>query len=185
MVRGYIKSLWFLIRHLSIVSPYFIHGKNLKMGYFNVIGRVRVGNYCEICNFVLLKDDTKMGNNCYVDSYVLSSGSCEIGNRVTMRYRTVIARNVIVHEDVFFTAGVKTIFLDHKRTATAEPLIIERGCFLGDNAIIMGGITVKANCIIGAGAFVNKDTELNGVYVGSPARRIRNVDPYELDSMRN
>lgn len=182
---GFLKSVWFLFRHLSIVSPKFVYGKGLKFGYFNVIGKVRIGNYCEICNFVLLKDDTLMGNSCFVDSYVLSSGSCQIGSRVTMRYQTVIARNVVIHEDVFFTAGVKTIFLDHKRKATPTPLIIERGCYFGDNSIIMGGVTVKANCIIGAGAFVNKNTEFGGVYVGTPARRMRDVEPDELESMRN
>lgn len=182
---GFLKTIWFLIRHLSVVSPKFKHGKNLKMGYFNVIGIVEVGVNCEICNFVLLKDGTKMGDNCYVDSYVLSSGQCTIGHRVTMRYRTVIARNVIVMNDVFFTAGVKTIFLDHKKTATVNPLVIHKGCYLGDNSIIMGGVTIAPNCIIGACAFVNKDTEPNGVYAGTPARRFRNVDESEIESMRN
>lgn len=180
---GYLKSIWFLIRHLSIVSPKFIHGKNLKMGYFNVIKRVKVGDNCEICNFVLLKDDTRMGDDCYVDSYVLSSGNCSIGNRVIMRYRTVIARNVRVHDDVFFTAGVKTIFLDHKRMATPTPLTIHRGCYFGDNSVIMGGLDIREYCIIGACAFVNKSTDPYGVYVGTPARRLRDVDNSEIESM--
>ena len=182
---GYLKSIWFLIRHLSIVSPKFKHGKNLKMGYFNVIQRVKVGDNCEICNFVLLKDDTRMGNDCYVDSYVLSSGNCTLGHRVTMRYRTVIARNVIVMDDVFFTAGVKTIFLDHKRNATPDPLVIHKGCYLGDNSVIMGGVNLAPNCIIGDCAFVNKNTEPNGVYAGVPARRLRSIEEDELQSMRN
>ena len=183
---GYLKSLWFLIRHLSIVSPRFHHGLNLKMGYFNVIqGYVKVGDNCQICNFVLLKDHTFMGNDCYVDSYVLSSGQCTLGDRVVMRYRTVIARNVYVEDDVFFTAGVKTIYLDHKREATVKQLIIRRGCYFGDNCIIMGGIEIAKNCIIGAGSFVNRDTKPSGVYVGTPARRLRDAEVDELDSMRN
>jgi len=183
---GYLRSLWFLIRHLSIVSPRFHYGKNLKMGYFNVIsGYVRVGDNCQICNFVLLKHQTFMGDDCYVDSYVLSSGKCTIGHRVVMRYRTVIARNVYVEDDVFFTAGVKTIYLDHKRSPTKKQLVIRKGCYFGDNCIIMGGITIEENCIIGAGSFVNKPTLPNGVYVGTPARRMRDVEENELDSMRN
>jgi len=183
---GYLKSIWFLFRHLSIVSPKFVYGRNLKMGYFNVIrGAVMVGSNCTIENFVLLKDSTVMGNDCYVDSYVLSSGKCTIGNRVVMRYRTVIARNVVVEDDVFFTAGVKTIYLDHKRSPTKKQLVIRKGCYFGDNCIIMGGITIEENCIVGAGAFVNKPTLSNGVYVGTPARRMRDVEENELDSMRN
>jgi len=182
---GTLRSIWFLFRHLSVVSPSFVYGKNLKMGYFNVIGRARVGDNTVICNFVLLKDETVMGNDCFVDSYVLSSGSCSIGNRVTMRYRTVIARNVSVYDDVFFTAGVKTIFLDHKRKATPKPLIIQKGCYFGDNSIIMGGIVIAKECIIGAGSFVNKTTEPKGVYVGTPARRMRDIKDDELESMKN
>jgi len=182
---GIIKSVWFLFRHLSVVSPNFICGRNLKMGYFNVIGRVKVGDNVEICNFVLLKDNTRMGNNCYVDSYVLSSGNCTLGNNVVMRYRTVIARNVIVEDHVFFTAGVKTIFLDHKRLPTSTTLVIRKGCYFGDNCIIMGGITIAERCIVGAGAFVNKDTDPGGVYVGTPARRLRDVNEDELGHMRN
>jgi acetyltransferase-like isoleucine patch superfamily enzyme len=182
----YLRKLWFLFRHLSVVHSSFKYGYNLKMGYFNVIGKnVVVGDNCEICNFVLLKDKTVSGDNCYFDSYVLSSGTCQIGNNVIMRYRTVIARNVIIEDDVFFTAGVKTIYLTHKREATVKPLRIKRGCYFGDNSIILGGVTVAENCIIGACAFVNRDTEPNGVYVGVPAKRMREASLDEIQSMRN
>lgn len=185
-MRGYFTKLWMLFRHLSVVHSSFKYGKNLKMGYFNVIGKdVEVGNDVEICNFVLLKADTKVGDNCFIDSYVLSSGACSIGNNVKLRYQSVIARNVIIEDDVFFTAGVKTIFLTHKREATPEPLVIGKGSFLGDAAIVMGGIKMAPNCIIGAAAFVNKDTEPNGVYAGIPARRLRDVTKDELEFMRN
>lgn len=186
MLKGYLMQLWMFVRHLSVVHPSFKYGKNLKIGYFNVIGKdVEVGDNAEICNFVLLKADTKIGNDCFIDSYVLSSGFCKIGNNVKFRYQSVIARNVIIEDDVFFTAGVKTIFLTHKREVTVEPLIIGKGCFLGDAAIIMGGVKVAPNCVIGAAAFVNKDTEPNGVYAGIPARRLRDATEEELELMHN
>lgn len=163
------------------ISHDFRFGKNLKMGSFNTIMRdVEVGNNTDIQNYVLLKPGTRVGNDCYIDSYVLSSGACTIGNNVILRYRTVIARNVIIEDDNFFTAGVKTIFLDHSAQATPAPLHIKRGSFFGDNSIIMGGITIAENCIIGACTFVNKDTEPYGVYAGIPARRMRDVREDEL-----
>lgn len=170
----------------NVIHPSFKHGKNFKIGHFNVIGEdVEVGDNIEICNYVLLKKGTKIGDNCYVDSYVLSSGNCTIGNNVTLRYQSVIARNVIIEDDVFFTAGVKLIFLTHNREMTEEPLVIGKGCFLGDNAVVMGGVKVAPYCIIGACAFVNKNTEPNGVYVGVPAKRIREVTIEEMGSMKN
>ena len=44
----------------------------------------------------------------------------------------------------------------------------------------MSGITIAENCIFGAGTFINKDTEPMGVYVGLPAKRLRDVKKEEL-----
>ena len=159
----------------------FNHAKDVKIGFFNVIeSEVVVGDRTIIENYVLLKSGTNIGNDCYIDSYVLTSGDCRIGNNVFLRYQTVIARNVIIENDCFFCAGVKTIFLDHSAQKTKKPLLIKSGSFFGDNSIIMGGVTIAENCIIGAGAFVNKDTEPMGVYAGLPAKRLRDVKEDEL-----
>lgn len=163
------------------ISPDFKYGKELSVGSFNVIlHNVTVGNNVDIQHHTLLKPGTLIGDDCYVDSYVLTSGDCQIGNNVIMRYRTIIARNVIVEDNNFFTAGVKTIYLDHSAQATPKTLLIKSGNFFGDNVIIMGGITVAENCVFGAGSFINKDTEPMGVYVGTPARRIRDLTEDEL-----
>jgi len=163
------------------ISHDFKFGRNVNIGSFTTIMRdVEVGDNVDIQSYVLLKPGTKIGSDCYIDSYVLSSGACTIGNNVILRYRTVIARNVIIEDNNFFTAGVKTIFLDQSAQATPTPLIIKEGSFFGDNSIIMGGITVAENCIIGACSFVNKDTKPGGVYVGIPARRLRDVRKDEL-----
>jgi len=163
------------------ISDDFKYGENIRIGSFNVIlDNVSVGNNVDIQHHTLLKTGTEIGNDCYIDSYVLFSGSCKIGNNVFLRYRSVIARNVIIEDNCFFTAGVKTIYLDHSAKATPNPLLIKKGNYFGDNSIIMGGITIAENCIIGANAFVNKDTEPMGVYVGTPAKRIRDVKEDEL-----
>jgi len=159
----------------------FKHGKDFKIGYYNVIEEgVEVGDNVQICNFVLLKKGTKIGNNCYIDSYVLSSGENEIRNNVSIRYQSIIARNVLIEDGVYMTAGVKTIYLDHRREMTKEKLVIGRGCFLGDNSVILGGVRIGENCIIGAHSLVTRDTLANGVYYGNPARRMRDVKPDEV-----
>lgn len=156
-------------------------GSNVTIGNYNVFeGNVTIGNNTQICNFVLLKDGTVIGDNCYIDSYTLTSGNCIIGNNCKIRYRSVIARNVIIEDNVFFSAGVKTIYLNQSATPTNDKLIIESGCFLGDNCVVMGGVRIAKNCIIGACALVLKDTEPNGVYVGSPAKRIRDIKEGEI-----
>ena len=89
--------------------------------------------------------------------------------------QTVIAKDVILEDNVFLSIGVKTIYMDHKKNAANKYLMIKSGSFLGDNVVVMGGVTIAENCIIGACSFINKNTEPNGVYVGVPAIRVRDV----------
>ena len=45
--------------------------------------------------------------------------------------------------------------------------------WIGDGAVIMPSITIAPGCVIGANTTVTKDTEPYGIYVGSPARKVR------------
>jgi maltose O-acetyltransferase len=59
-------------------------------------------------------------------------------------------------------------------------VVIERGCWLGINAIVLPGITIREGCIIAAGAVVIRDTEPNGLYAGNPAHRVKNLPTDEV-----
>ncbi|MCR4913326.1 MAG: acyltransferase [Lactobacillus sp.] len=55
------------------------------------------------------------------------------------------------------------------------PVKIDDGCWIGANVTILPGVHIGKGCVIGAGAVVNKDCEPNGVYVGVPAKRIKDL----------
>ena len=50
--------------------------------------------------------------------------------------------------------------------------------FIGVNSIIMPGVTIGDNCIIGAGAVVTRDILSGYVAVGVPARCIKTLEEY-------
>ncbi len=54
---------------------------------------------------------------------------------------------------------------------------------IGWNAIIMPGVTVGDNVIIGAGSIVTKNVESNSVVVGIPARKIETIDEYRKKAL--
>ncbi len=49
---------------------------------------------------------------------------------------------------------------------------------IGSHAIIMPGVVIGSNCIIGCGAIVTKDIPDNSIVVGVPARIIETIDEY-------
>ena len=52
--------------------------------------------------------------------------------------------------------------------------VIENSVTIGSNATILP-VRIVANTVIGAGAVVTKDILEPGVYVGNPARKLRDV----------
>lgn len=55
------------------------------------------------------------------------------------------------------------------------PVVIGEAVWMGADVTVMPGVTIGEGCIIGAGALVVKDCEPHGVYIGSPARRIKEL----------
>jgi len=55
---------------------------------------------------------------------------------------------------------------------------IKENCFIGDSAIILPGVTIGPNSIVGAGAVVTKDVPPGMVAAGNPAKVIGTLDEY-------
>ena len=59
--------------------------------------------------------------------------------------------------------------------AVHKPVRIEDGCWIGSSVTILPGVTIRRGCVIGAGAVVTTSTEPDGLYLGTPARRARDL----------
>ena len=46
---------------------------------------------------------------------------------------------------------------------------IGRGTFIGSQSVIVNGVEITEECVIGAGSTVRKDLEQKGIYAGNPA----------------
>jgi maltose O-acetyltransferase len=55
----------------------------------------------------------------------------------------------------------------------AEPITLADNVWLGGGVIVLPGVTVGANTVVGAGAVVTRDLPGDVVAVGNPARIIR------------
>jgi acetyltransferase-like isoleucine patch superfamily enzyme len=87
-----------------------------------------------------------------------------------------------IGDDVMIGPGVSLISSGHpvdpasRRTGiTAAPVRIERGVWLGASAIILPGVTVGEDSVVGAGAVVTRDVPPRTLAVGSPARVVRSL----------
>ena len=60
------------------------------------------------------------------------------------------------------------------------PIKIGNNVFIGFNSILMPGVTVADNVVIGAGSVVVSDVPPNSVVAGVPAKVIKTIDEYRL-----
>lgn len=51
-------------------------------------------------------------------------------------------------------------------------IVIKDDAYLGANCVVMPGVTIGEGAVVGSNAFVNRDLDPWGIYVGSPARKV-------------
>jgi acetyltransferase-like isoleucine patch superfamily enzyme len=60
----------------------------------------------------------------------------------------------------------------------SEPTIVERRASIGSGAVILCGVSIGEDAIIGAGAVVTRDVPPGTIVAGTPARTLRGAaDP--------
>lgn len=90
--------------------------------------------------------------------------SVEIGSN------TLIGQNVqIFDHDHFYQVGV------HKNQFVKSSVSIGKRCWIGAGVVILKGVCIADDVVIGAGAIVTKNIEMSGVYVGgrSTIRKVK------------
>tara|TARA_B100000780_G_C21119327_1_gene453246 strand:- start:2817 stop:3287 length:471 start_codon:yes stop_codon:yes gene_type:complete len=87
-------------------------------------------------------------------------------------------RGIHIGENTLVAGGVTILSHDHcKRVNNNQPFLIDtfigRNCFIAIGAIILPGVKIGDEVIVGAGAVVTKDVPSNSVVAGNPAKIIR------------
>lgn len=125
-------------------------------------------------------DDTKIG------AFVEIQKNAKIGARCKVSSHTFVCEGVTIEDEVFVGHGVLFINDRYPRATTGGQLQTEadwvvvqtrvkRGASIGSGAVVMCGVTIGENAIVGAGAVVTRDVADNAVVAGVPARFMRQV----------
>ena len=68
---------------------------------------------------------------------------------------------------------------DDYRAGKDRPVIIEDNVWLGLNVVVLKGVRIGKNSLIGANSLVTKDIPANVIAVGNPCRVIKQLEPKE------
>ena len=135
-----------------------------------------------ISSFKACGEGIYLGSQCIVHD----SHNLELGNNVCINSFTHIfaAGGVKIGDNSMISANCSISSITHPNNSAnrlADPLIyrlvvIGQNVWIGMGAIILPGVTIGDDAIVGAGAVVTKSVAPRTVVVGNPARVLKNVE---------
>lgn len=122
------------------------------------------------------------GKNIFIGDKVIINMNCTFvdNNRIEIGNNVLIASNVQIYTATHPTDPVARTRQDWKEgmaicNTYALPVRIEDNVWIGGGAILLPGVTVGRNSVIGAGSVVTRSIPENCVAVGNPCRVIKRV----------
>ncbi|CEP77939.1 MAG: sugar O-acetyltransferase [Defluviitoga tunisiensis] len=136
----------------------------------------------------------EIGEGCYIEPPFHSNfggAHCHWGKNIYANF------NLTMVDDTHIYVGDYTMFGPNVTVATAghpilpelrqkgyqynAPVYIGKNCWIGAGVVILPGITIGDNVVIGAGSIVTKDLPSNVVAVGNPCKVLREVNEYDKE----
>ena len=133
-----------------------------------------------------------IGENCYIEPPLHANFGCKhvsLGNNVYANF------NLTLVDDTYITIGDNTMIGPNVTLATAGhpilpslrmkgyqfnvPITIGKNVWIGAGVIVLPGVNIGDNSVIGAGSVVTKDIPENVVAYGNPCKIIRMINEHD------
>ncbi len=126
-------------------------------------------------------------------AYAICCSKISLGNRVIVRPGCMLfadprpgGAGIVIQDDVMMGSGVHIYVHNHRFDnpdipiidqgySPSCPVVLERGCWIGALTVILPGVSIGRNAVVGAGSVVTRDVPAGSVVAGSPARLIKQV----------
>jgi UDP-2-acetamido-3-amino-2,3-dideoxy-glucuronate N-acetyltransferase len=158
------------------------------------------GEFCRIADDVVLGVDVQIhafvnlygcsiGDGTRLGAFVEVQKGVTIGRRCKISSHTFVCEGVDIEDHVFVGHGVMFTNTMLPRSVNASGELqteadwrlqrtrIEQGASIGSGSVILCGITIGRDAVIGAGAVVTRSVPPGEVWVGNPARLLKQVAP--------
>lgn len=138
-----------------------------------------VGYYSIVRPRVFIGCHTDIRTHCYVAEGAHIAAGVKIFQFSNIGAGTRIERMVYLGPRVLIT-NTKKISHGRSYSPKIEPVILRFGSRIGSGAVLLPGVEIGSNSVIGAGSVVTKSIPNNVVAVGNPARIVREINPEEI-----
>lgn len=149
-------------------------GEDVVVQAFANLYGCRIGEGTRIGPFVEIQKGAVVGPRCKISSHSFVCGGVELGEGV------FVGHGVVFTNDRYPRALTDDGALQTDGDWKLEPTIVRSRASIGSGAIILCGLTIGENAIVGAGAVVTRDVPDDAIVAGSPARVLRTNERSEV-----
>lgn len=143
-----------------------------KFKYFGDNAEIRPGAYVEACSKISIGNNVviRPGTFLYADPTINGGG-------------------IIIEDEVLIGPGVHFYTNNHEFSETNKPIfqqgypiaspenriLVRKGSWIGANSLILPGVEIGENSVVGAGSVVTRNVPAKVVVAGNPGRIIREL----------
>lgn len=150
---------------------------------------IRIGDFVTVhpsCWIQTVGEDRPKDNPKLIVKNHVSIG---MSSTISAAHRIVIEEYVLMARNVFISDHLHG-YEDVARPISLQPITKVRGVTIGagswlcQNSVILPGVTIGRNCVVGANSVVNADVPDNSVVAGAPAKIVKRYDSSRQEWMR-
>jgi acetyltransferase-like isoleucine patch superfamily enzyme len=150
-----------------------------------VFAGTRIGARAIVGDQACIRERVELGDDVVVGRGSLVENDTTIGAMTKIQAMAYITAYSTLEEHVFIAPCVQTtndnwMGRTEKRFGNVKGPTIRRGARIGGGVVLLPGIEIGEEAVVGAGAVVTKDVPPRAVVVGNPARPLREVPDEEL-----
>lgn len=114
---------------------------------------------------------TDCGKNIHLGKAVFINAGCKFQDQGGI----FIGDNTLIGHNTVIATLNHGMLPDERGNLIPSPVHIGKGVWIGSSSVILPGVTIGDNAVIGAGSVVTKDIPADMIAVGSPARVIKSI----------
>lgn len=153
------------------------YGKNIFIGRNAILynpEKLTLGHDVRIDDFTVISGTVTLHNYIHISHFCGLYGGDEGIEMMDFSGLSSKVNIYAVSDD--YSGGSMTnpmVPMEYKKTMIAAKVLLEKHSIIGNNAAVLPGVTISEGCSVGSMSLCSKSTEPWSVYVGIPARKIK------------